>query len=78
MPKTYLLINEPTGLSAAEIGRRTGMCAFDTPLGTMLERPRPFDMYGALAEIDRALNPSRCRCRGIVHDFNCPAGAGIT
>ncbi len=74
----YLLVSEPTGLSAADLGARVGMRAFDTPLGTMLEQPRPFGMHAALAKIDRALNPNRCRCTGFLHRADCPAGGGIT
>ncbi|MDE2106228.1 MAG: hypothetical protein KGL39_53910 [Patescibacteria group bacterium] len=78
MVAKYLLVSEPTGITAEELGRRVGMRAFDTPLGTMLEQPKPFDMYGALAKLDRALNPNRCRCTGVLHRADCPAGGGIT
>lgn len=76
--KKYLLVNEPTGIDSAELGRRVGMRAFDTPLGTILEQPKPFDLHAAMAELDRALHPNRCRCTGVLHRLDCPAGAGIT
>lgn len=80
MAVTHYLISEPTGLSAAEIERRTGMRAIDTPLGVMLEKPKPLDMRGALAEIDRALHPTRCICGpfAIIHRSNCPEWACVT
>ncbi len=78
MTKKYLLVSEPTGVSAEELGRRVGMRAFDTPLGTMLEEPEPFDMYRAMAHLDRAMNPNRCRCPGFLHRPDCPAGGGMT
>ena len=79
MPK-YLLVSEPTGVSAEELGRRVGMRAFDTPLGTMLEQPRPFDMERALNDLDRTLHPDRCRCGAwsLFHLPGCPAANFVT
>lgn len=78
MTPKYLLVSEPTGMSSEQLGRMVGMRTFDTPLGTMLEQPKPFDMYKALAEFDLVLNPNKCRCTGFLHRPDCPAGGGIT
>ena len=79
MPK-YLLVSEPTGMTAEELGRRVGMHAVDTPLGTMLEQPEPFDLHGAMAALERSLNPTRCSCghSAIIHMPPCPFAYGIT
>lgn len=76
----YLLVSEPTGVSAESLGRTFGMRAFDTSLGTMLEQPKPFDMHRALDDLDRALNPNRCRCasRSVFHHPGCPAANFVT
>lgn len=80
MSVTHYLINEPTGLSAKEIEHQTGMRAIDTPLGVLLEKPKPFDLDRALADLDRAFNPSpSCTCRGaIIHQPGCPLWATVT
>lgn len=64
-----------TGTSEAELKRLTGLSGRMTDLGVLVEAPKPFDMYGALAQIDRALNPTRCTCgqNAILHRPRCPA-----
>lgn len=67
-----------TGISEAELERLTGLRGRMTDYGVLVEAPKPFDLYGALAEIDRALNPNRCRCRGVLHQPTCPLALACT
>lgn len=79
MPVTHYLVTDAT---PAEVEEKTGLRGHPTPFGTLVEKPKPFDMYGALAEIDRALHPDRCNCGAILavmHRKGCPQyGRGIT
>lgn len=72
MPVTHYLI---TDAAPAEIEAKTGLRGHMTPFGTLVEKPKPVDMHGALRAIERALNPNACTCGGyaIVHRPNCPA-----
>jgi hypothetical protein len=73
MPVTHYLV---TDTNAAELERKTGIEGRDTPLGVLVEKPKPFDMYRAMAIINRALQPpSLCTCgsNAIIHQLNCPA-----
>lgn len=77
MAMTHYLI---TQTSAAELERKTGIRGADTPFGVLAEKQKPFDMYGALAIVERALNPTRCTCGkfAILHSPSCPCAAWIT
>ncbi len=77
MTVTHYLVTDTV---AEELERRTGIRGHNTPFGVLAEKPKPFDMYGALAVIDRALNPTRCTCgrNAIIHQPNCPAWLAIT
>lgn len=70
--KKYLLITDavPSQVEAA-----TGLKGTMTDLGTLVEKPGPFDVHGAMAVIDRALHPNRCTCGAyaVMHRPNCPA-----
>jgi hypothetical protein len=67
----YLLV---TGTSAEEVERLTGLRGRDTPHGTLVEKPPPFDLDAYMERLNRHLNPSRCTCgsRAMIHQPNCP------
>jgi hypothetical protein len=77
---THYLITDGQGTCAAEIEKLTGLRAHDTPLGILVDKRKPFDMQGALAEIDRALHPTRCICGkfAVLHQPNCPEARIVT
>jgi hypothetical protein len=77
---SHYLITDGQGTCAAEIEKRTGLRAHDTALGILVEKRKPFDMQGALAQIDRALHPSRCICGryAVLHQPNCPEAWAVT
>lgn len=68
--KKYLLI---TDADAETVTRLTGMDAHDTPLGVLVEEPRPFNLQAELDKLDRMLHP-RCTCGkfSIIHSSKCP------
>jgi hypothetical protein len=72
MMKKYLLVTDAT---ADQVKQATGLDGHDTPLGALIEKPRPFNMQAAMEELDRALHPNRCICGryAIMHRLNCPA-----
>jgi len=69
--KKYLLV---TDADAETVTRLTGIDAHDTPLGALVEKPRPFNLQAELDKLDRILHPSRCICgrMSIMHHPNCP------
>lgn len=71
MKKTYLLVTDAT---AAQVEAKTGFPAHDTPLGALLENPKPFNLDAAMRELDRALHPRRCVCGTyrVMHRPDCP------
>lgn len=71
-PQTFYLVN---GTSAEEVARRTDLRAWDTPLGALVEKPRPFNLAAELEKLDRILHPSRCTCGryALMHRSDCPA-----
>lgn len=71
MTTTHYLV---TGSSADEIERKTGLRAHDTPLGTLVEKPRPFRLDVEMERVD----PMRCRCPGILHRPDCPMAFAVT
>jgi hypothetical protein len=77
--KKYLLV---TDSCAAEVERKTGLRAVDTPLGALVEKPRPFNLQAELDRLDRAMFPNkpRCICRksAIIHFANCPLSYMVT
>lgn len=64
-----------TGTSVDEVERTTGLRAYETHLGTLVERHQPLDLAMAMDKIDRALHPNRCTCGewSVLHRANCPA-----
>ncbi len=78
MSVTHYLV---TDVSAEELELKTGLRGHNTALGVLVEKPKPFDMYRAMAIINRALTPpSLCTCGpyAIIHQPNCPAAWAIT
>lgn len=75
MAVTHYLV---TGTSAEEIERLTGLAAHDTPLGTLVEKPKPFRLDVELEKLDRILHPIRCRCVGVLHRPDCPMAFAVT
>ena len=77
---THYLIADAQGTCAREIERLTGLRAHDTSLGILVEKRKPFDMYGALAVIEGALRPTQCTCGkfAILHSPNCPLSFAVT
>lgn len=78
MAVTHYLITDTT---AGELERKTGLHGCDTALGVLVGKPKPFDMYRAMAIINRVLEPpSLCICgsSAIIHQPNCPAAWAIT
>jgi hypothetical protein len=69
-----------TGTSAAEVERKTGLRAHDTPLGTLVEKPQPFRLEVEMERLERILHPHRCTCGAwaIVHQAGCPMWNVIT
>ena len=62
--KEYYLVTDAT---AEEVKRLTGMKARDTPLGALVEKPRPFDLDAAMAQFDRARRGPPCCTGGVMH-----------
>ena len=73
---TRLLVN---GASAKDVEQATGLRAYDTPLGTLVEEPRPFDLDAVMAALERSLRPIRCSCGhgAIMHWPSCPMAYGV-
>lgn len=73
---TYWLIKDST---AAEVERLTGLQGRNTPLGVLVEEPKPIN-WAAMAEIKRALHPTRCTCGSyaILHRPSCPFWLTVT
>lgn len=73
-PPTHYLVQ---GTSAAEVEQLTGLRGVDTPLGVLVERPKPFRIEDAMAEVNRAINPTPCKCGrfALLHQPNCPLSA---
>lgn len=78
MSKKYLWV---TDAMPAEVESKTGLRGVPTPDGgTLVEKPKPFNIDAEMAKLDRILNPSRCTCGAwaIIHRPNCPAAGGVT
>lgn len=69
--KQYYLV---TDAASAEVERLTGLPGHDTPFGTLVQKPTPFDMHAAMALVNKAINPNPCTCGSwaIIHQPNCP------
>lgn len=71
--KKYMLVTDAT---ADEVTRRTGLDAYQTHLGALVEEPRPFNLDAELDRLDRAMHPNNPRCNcgswSIMHRPNCP------
>lgn len=79
MTDKYLLVGWEPGLTAEKVEAITGMTAHPTPLGVLVKEPPSYaSIAQSMVEIDRALNPKRCQCRGILHSPDCPVGMCIT
>jgi hypothetical protein len=75
--KKYLLVNEPTGMSAQQLGAAVGMRAIEGPLGTLMEQPKPFNLEAELERLERAMHPRQCNC-AVVHLPPCPLAYAIS
>lgn len=76
---TYWLVTDST---AAEVERLTGLEGCNTPLGVLVEKPKPFNLAAARDKVDRALHPNRPRCTcgtyAIIHGPRCPFALALT
>ena len=77
---SYYLITDGQGTCAERIEQVTGLRAYDTHLGILVEKPKPFELHGAMAALERRLNPMRCSCGpgAVVHHGNCPLMYAVT
>jgi hypothetical protein len=74
--KRYYLVTDAT---AGQVERATGLPSTDTPLGALAEARDPvveaMQIGGAMAAIDRALNPRTFGCREcggvVIHGPSC-------
>lgn len=69
MTKHYLVRDT----SASVIEKTTGLRAIDTPLGALVEEPRPFRLEVEMERLQRALHPRNCFCV-VYHRPGCPIG----
>jgi hypothetical protein len=60
-----------SGATAHAVEQSTGLRSIDTPIGVLVEQPRPFDLEAAMSRLDRALHPRSCYCT-VVHMPPCP------
>lgn len=78
MTVTHYLITDAT---AAEVEAKIGLQGHPTPLGVLVKAPKPFEMYEAMAIINRALeppNPCICGRFAVLHRPNCPMALAVT
>jgi hypothetical protein len=73
---THYLVTDAT---AEELERLTGLRGRDTPLGVLVEKPKPFCLEAELEKLAKLLHPTHCTCGSyaIIHQPNCPMW-GIT
>ncbi len=73
MTVTHYLVTDSV---AEEVERLTGLRAHDTPLGTLVEKPKPFRLEVEMEKLNHLLHPTRCTCGAwaILHRPGCPVG----
>lgn len=77
---SHYLIKDGQGTCAAQIEKLIGLRAHDMRLGILVEKPKPFNLHGMMAEIHRALHPTSCTCGkwAALHSSNCPQFLAVT
>lgn len=79
MTATHWLVTDTT---AEELEQRLGLRGHNTPLGVLVDRPKPFNLESELDKLDRILHPNKMRCtcgkQAIIHHGNCPFVYAIT
>lgn len=75
--REYYLVTDAT---AEEVERLTGLRGHNTPLGVLVEKPKPFRLEVALEKLDRLLHPTRCICGkfAVIHQPHCPMANLLT
>ena len=75
--KKYWLVTDAV---AEQVTEKTGLPAHNTPLGALVEQPRPFDLNAEMARLDRILHWPRCSCgsHAVMHSVRCPMAYIVT
>lgn len=79
MAKQYYLVTDAVG---EQVTRRTGLPVHDTPLGALVQKPKPFNLDAELDRLDRAMFPNKPRCTcgpwAVFHRPSCPMALVMT